>query len=119
MIPFLSLLLSSLKMMYSCGDVFPEDQNCSTCEAGEMVVRFSLDACLSPACLAKDWSDGVGKACNQATDLILTEYSGMTIECTTDTSVSLLSVEDENVDLDRVYIVTDGGDIVIQPPKVG
>jgi hypothetical protein len=43
----------------------------------------------------------------------------MTIECTTDTSVSLLSVEDETVDLNRVYIVTDGSDVVIQPPKVG
>lgn len=49
----------------------------------------------------------------------MVEYPGMTIECTTDTSVSLLSVDDQDANLNRVYIVTDGGDIVIQPPKVG
>jgi hypothetical protein len=85
-----------------------------------MAECFSLDACLS-ACLTNDWSDYVGKTCDEATDLILVEYPGMAIvECTNaDTFVSLMSVEDDNVNLKRVYIVTDGGDVVIQPPKVG
>lgn len=59
------------------------------------------------------------KTCEEATDLILDEYPGMTIECTTNASIALLTTSDEDINLNRVYIVTDDSDIVIQTPEVG
>lgn len=105
-------------MLDSCGNLYP-DEIC-TCEAGGTAECDSVDACLSPVCLINEWSAFVGtKTCDEATDLILEEYPGMAVECTTDTSMTLLAMKDEDINLNRVFIVTDGNDIVIEIPKVG
>lgn len=75
--------------------------------------------CISPSCLINDWSELIGKTCDEATDLILEDYPGMTIECTTDTSLTLKPIMDVDMNLNRVYIITDASDTVIEAPKVG
>lgn len=77
----------------------------------------NLDTCtLSPSCLLSDWSSAVGKSCRVAHDMIRAEFPGMQVLCSNNTTTR---VEEEDRDVNRVVVLVDEQNRVVQPPRVG
>lgn len=113
-----------LSLQFSCGNVVAEKLcmcNSGTTSSGGGECT-NLDTCtLSPTCLLSDWSGAVGKSCRAAQNMIRAEFPGMQVPChnNSTTTDALIVKEEEDRNLNRVVLLVDAQNRVVQTPRVG